>query len=261
MQRIVIALTVLWALAPGATTGRATPDGSQLVITIKDGIRTLADGSVRLVRPSAVDPARMPARGSIVVEAQAGTPLAEALERLAESGERVDRMEIRAEESARDTTAPTVSEIVVTKNLDSTSTMLFEVRYQAFAAPVEPIPGGRPDPGGPDGPKNIVAPPALPNLTIRAAKPLPGGMAKLHAQIVNAGAGPAAATAVQLYYHRGGTVETASAPVPALASGQQALVPVGVNLPLAAADSVTLRVDDPNTVAETNELDNGYIVP
>jgi hypothetical protein len=258
MQGIAVTLVALWALGPGAAAGRATPDGRQLVVTIKDGIRTLADGSVRLVSPSAVDPARLPARGSIVVEAQPGTTLAAALERLAESGERVDRMEIRAEESARDATAPSVSEMVVTKVSDSASTNLFEVHYQAFAAPVEPIPGGRPDPGGPDQGFGVAT--VLPNLVIGAAKPQPGSMAMVQAQVVNTGAGPSAATEVKLFYHRGGQVETAASPVPPLAAGQQAIVPLGVNLPLGAADSVTLRVDDPNVISETNELDNGFIV-
>lgn len=251
MSRCLITLFVLWAVAAAGPAAGGTAEIHFVEI---------AGGSyegARLIAPAPFEPARLAAPGRVVLDAPAGTPLAALLERAAASGQRLASVALHAAGSG----VGELQECTISKAAETPSSVRFEIAYARLAAPVEPIPGGRPDPGGPDGPKNLVAPPALPNLTIGAAKPLPGGMAQLHAQVVNAGAGPSAATAVQLYYHRDGKVETASAPVPALASGQQTLVPVGINLPLAAADSVTLRVDDPNTVSETNELDNGYIVP
>jgi len=64
---------------------------------------------------------------------------------------------------------------------------------------------------------------------------------------------------LKFFYHKDGAVTTASAPIPAIAAKASVWVLVGAGLPLNAADSVTVRADDPNVVNEKNELNNGFI--
>ena len=47
--------------------------------------------------------------------------------------------------------------------------------------------------------------------------------------------------------------------IPPLAAGQMVWVNVGSAKPLAEADKIYLRVDDPNKVSETSEGDNSFI--
>jgi hypothetical protein len=117
----------------------------------------------------------------------------------------------------------------------------------------------RPNPGGPGQGNAGIA--ALPNLRIRDAEPLARGRdaSQLKVKVVNTGAGPSAATLLKLTYVKDGATATASAHVPALAANQEVWVNVGTAKPLAAADKVYLRVDDPNKVAETSETDNSFI--
>lgn len=116
------------------------------------------------------------------------------------------------------------------------------------------VPGGRPDSGGPD---QLFAKP-LADLTIRAARPTPKDPLTLDVEIYNFGPGAAAATQVKMFYHHNGQVQTAHAAVPALAAKTNAWVTIGVGKPIKVADSVTARVDDPNQVPETNELNNSF---
>jgi len=123
----------------------------------------------------------------------------------------------------------------------------------AFKAKDDPIPSGRPNPGGPD---------QLPSeggadLSIRAARP--GGPEKLNVQVYNDGPAKSAPTQLKFFYHKDGKVTTAQAPIPMIAAKASVWITVGAGLPLAAADSVTVRADDPNVVHEKNELNNGFI--
>jgi hypothetical protein len=116
----------------------------------------------------------------------------------------------------------------------------------------------RPDTGGP-GQGSLVAT-ALPNLRIRSAKAVAGlKPTDLAVVVVNTGAGAAGKTALKLIYIKDGVATTGSAKVPPLAAGQQTIVTVGAGEPLALADSLNLRVDDPNKISETDEGDNGFI--
>lgn len=97
----------------------------------------------------------------------------------------------------------------------------------------------------------------LPNLKIRDARPAPG-TTKLKAQIFNQGPGNSVPTKLKLFYHRSGQVLTQSTAVPALAAGQSMWLLIDAPGALANASKVTLRVDDPNVVSESNELDNTF---
>lgn len=122
-------------------------------------------------------------------------------------------------------------------------------------------PGGvpdRPDPGGPD--QGAMALSLRPDLRIRLARQKAGDPHTLEVEIYNHGPGPAGATAVKVFFHKNKAVQTSSGAVPALASGQIVWVAVALPLPFPAADHLTARVDDPNKVPETNELNNGFVV-
>jgi hypothetical protein len=116
------------------------------------------------------------------------------------------------------------------------------------------LPGKRPGAGNPD--QGLVAPP-LPDLEIRKVAPAPGAPNALAVTVRNDGVGPAGATQLKLYVPAdGGKVLTAQAPVPALAAGQSTEVKIGFGgQPIVEAN---LRVDDPNVVGETDELNNGF---
>ena len=51
-----------------------------------------------------------------------------------------------------------------------------------------------------------------------------------------------------------------SFPVPAIAANQTAWIVANVGSPLAAASQILLRVDDPSSVVEKDETNNGYKV-
>lgn len=131
--------------------------------------------------------------------------------------------------------------------------LLGEITWDTSGSPLGP----RPDPGGPD--QGALAAQALPNLKIRTAEAAAGDPTKLSTRVVNVGPGPSGATRLKLFFHTPqGQVLTAHEQVPALSAGQQAVVTIGIGQPLAAAKAVYLRVDDPNVVPETSEVDNGF---
>ncbi|HEV8631877.1 MAG TPA: CARDB domain-containing protein [Thermoanaerobaculia bacterium] len=98
----------------------------------------------------------------------------------------------------------------------------------------------------------------LPDLLIRAAEESPLSATKLRVEVVNRGRGASRATRLTLFYQRAGEVTRRLAPVPALAAGEAAWTTVDAGAPLAAAARLTLRVDDPPAVAESDELNNDF---
>jgi hypothetical protein len=123
-----------------------------------------------------------------------------------------------------------------------------------FTSQTDPERGGGPGTCCPD--QGALAKPA--DLSIRAAKPDPHDANMIQVQVYNAGPGNAIATEVKLSYTKDGKVTLGKAVVPALAAKTSVWVAVGAGLPIKAADGVSARVDDPNKVSETNELNNGY---
>ena len=104
----------------------------------------------------------------------------------------------------------------------------------------------------------VVATLSLPDLVIQAANERDART--LSIQVANIGALPASPTALQLFYHRSGQVMKKSFPVPAIAANQTAWIVANVGSPLAAASQILLRVDDPSSVVEKDETNNGYKV-
>lgn len=124
----------------------------------------------------------------------------------------------------------------------------------AFTAGDNTLPSGRPNPGAPDQQALV----ALSDLSIKAARPVIGRPEQLNVQVYNDGPTKSAPTQLKFFYHKNGAVTTAQAPIPAIVSKGSVWVKVGAGLPLNAADSVTVRADDPNVVNEKNELNNGF---
>jgi hypothetical protein len=117
------------------------------------------------------------------------------------------------------------------------------------------------EPGGPPGtglPEQGAAPPKSADLSIRAAKADPDDPKMIQVQVYNDGPGNAIATEVKLFYTKNGKVTLGKAVVPALVAKTSVWIAVGAGLPINAADGVSARVDDPNKVPETNELNNSY---
>ncbi len=99
----------------------------------------------------------------------------------------------------------------------------------------------------------------LPDLVIREVQAVPNDDRKLRVNVVNAGRAQAGACSLKLFYHRSGKVMVRNTPVPALPTGGSDWVLVDIRSPIASATKVTLRVDDPNQVPESNEGNNWNI--
>lgn len=131
------------------------------------------------------------------------------------------------------------------------------IAQPAFKAKDDPIPSpsGRPN-TGPDQVPLV----GLSDLSITAAVPVTGNPKKLSVQVYNDGPANSAPTQLKFIYqkHKNGESTTAEAPILAIASKGKLWVVVGAGLPLNAADSVTVRADDPNVINETNELNNWF---
>jgi hypothetical protein len=107
-------------------------------------------------------------------------------------------------------------------------------------------------------PAKPLSPPALPDLVIRQVVAVAGSDKKLRAHIVNVGSADAGACNLLLFaQHNGQTVKRGTY-VNAIAKGKDLWVEVNNDSPVAAASSISMRVDDPNRVKESNELNNSY---
>lgn len=123
----------------------------------------------------------------------------------------------------------------------------------SFTGENDPVPGGRPNPGIPDQAAAAMPPP---DLSLRAAKHVPQHPRQIQFEVYNGGNGPSKPTQVKVFFHKNGKVATASGAVPMVPSKGSIWVIVAGPMALNAADGITARVDDPNIVSETDELNN-----
>jgi hypothetical protein len=100
----------------------------------------------------------------------------------------------------------------------------------------------------------------LPDLLIRAAEAAPLSATKLRVEVFNRGRVASGATRLTLFYQRAGEVKRTLASVPALEPGEAIWTTVDAGAALSDAARLTLRVDDPSVVVESDELNNGYSV-
>ena len=100
----------------------------------------------------------------------------------------------------------------------------------------------------------------LPDLVIRQVVAVKDDDKRLRAHIVNVGGADAGGCNLMLYYHSAGQVVKRGTNVPAIQKGKDLWVDVNNDNPAAAASSISLRVDDPDRVKESNELNNSYKV-
>ena len=98
----------------------------------------------------------------------------------------------------------------------------------------------------------------MPDLVIREVQAVPNDDTKLRAHVVNVGRAGAGACNLKLFYHRSGKVMIRGTFVPAIPAGGGQWVLVKINSPIAHASKVTLRVDDPNRVGESDEGNNWH---
>ncbi len=98
----------------------------------------------------------------------------------------------------------------------------------------------------------------LPDLVIRQVVAVAGDDKKLRAHIVNVGNGDAGGCNLLLFYLRSGQTVKRGTYVAPIAKGKDLWVDVNNDNLIAAASSIHLRVDDPNRVKESNELNNSY---
>lgn len=98
----------------------------------------------------------------------------------------------------------------------------------------------------------------LPDLVIRQVVVAAGDDKKLRAHLVNIGLAEAGGCNLMLYYHRGGLVIKEGTNVPPIQKGKDIWVDVTNDKAISGASSISLRVDDPDNVKESNELNNSY---
>jgi hypothetical protein len=99
----------------------------------------------------------------------------------------------------------------------------------------------------------------LPDLVIREVQAVPSDDRKLRVNVVNAGRANAGACNLKLFYHRSGKIMVRGTFVPEIPAGGNQWVLVNIGSPIANATKVTLRVDDPNRVPESDEGNNWNI--
>lgn len=112
-------------------------------------------------------------------------------------------------------------------------------------------------------PQRVAGPPPtalLPDLVIAAAQAAPTSPSRLRVQVANKGTSASAATKLTLFYHRSGKVMKVLADVPALDPDEARWIIVDAKSPLAHASQLALRVDDPASVQELDESNNGFTV-
>jgi subtilase family serine protease len=94
------------------------------------------------------------------------------------------------------------------------------------------------------------------DLTIEDVQVAPANPGRLRVRVANQGLSPAVETQLMLIYHRGGDVETRSAVVPMLQTGERQWLVVEGGTLLREADKVLVRIDDPDRVNESDEANN-----
>ena len=98
-----------------------------------------------------------------------------------------------------------------------------------------------------------------PDLVIVDAQVAPANPDRLRVRVANQGLAPAAETRIELVYRRGNGETAMSAAVPFLESGERQWLIFEVGAPLAEADEVSLRIDEPHRVIEADEANNRYL--
>jgi hypothetical protein len=98
-----------------------------------------------------------------------------------------------------------------------------------------------------------------PDLTIEDAQLAPANPNRLRVRVANRGLAPAVETQITLVYHRNGKATAMVAAVPLLQTGERQWLIVEVGAPLAEADQISLRIDEPPAVTESDETNNTYV--
>jgi hypothetical protein len=97
-----------------------------------------------------------------------------------------------------------------------------------------------------------------PDLVILAVQPVPGDDLRLRVVVKNQGEAAASAFRVKLLYRRDGRVLTTEAATGPLAPNASRTVVVQARSPLANAEAIELRADDPSQIVESNEGNNRF---
>lgn len=98
-----------------------------------------------------------------------------------------------------------------------------------------------------------------PDLVIVDVQAVPATPNRLHVRVANQGLAPAAETQMEVVYARGGKATAAIAAVPMLQTGERQWLVVEVGASPTRADSLTLRIDEPSRVIESDEGNNAYV--
>ena len=111
-------------------------------------------------------------------------------------------------------------------------------------------------------PQRVAGPPQKPmaDLLIITAQPAPSSPRALRVHVANKGSAASTPAKMTLFYHRSGKIMKVVTDVPALVAGATRWVIVDAGSPLESATHLTLRVDDPPTVAELDETNNAFTV-
>ena len=112
-------------------------------------------------------------------------------------------------------------------------------------------------------PQRVAGPPpqkVMADLLIITAQPAPSSPRALRVHVANKGTAASAAAKMTLFYHRSGKIMKVVTDVPALGPGATRWLIVDAGSPLEHATHLTLRVDDPPTVAELDETNNAFTV-
>jgi subtilase family serine protease len=82
---------------------------------------------------------------------------------------------------------------------------------------------------------------------------------RLRVQVVNEGNKNAGGCTLKLFYHRSGKVMVRTFAVSSIPAGETLWMSINMGSPAAAASKITMRVDDPSVVKESNEGNNTHV--
>jgi subtilase family serine protease len=109
-----------------------------------------------------------------------------------------------------------------------------------------------------DEPQRVGDPSRGADLSIAEIQDVPGEPSKLRVKIRNDGVVHSDATNLKVFYRRSGQQLVEGTPVPSIRPRSSVWLVVSAPGRIAAAQTVSLKVDDPDRVSESDEGNNSY---
>ena len=105
---------------------------------------------------------------------------------------------------------------------------------------------------------NLAAKPDFADLVIEDVQPAPNLLSKVFVKVTNIGTGPSTPTNLKATSLKNGQTIKRGTLVPVVAPGTSQVVLAQLGVTISSAEQITLHVDDPNRIKESNEANNTF---